>query len=252
MKKNANINIKNVINNNLYCTFNEWIFFEIYISDYDLMYNEVMLMLYEFLYKLKLKYFYINYMDNSENTLRLRIYKCIDIFKIVNFIQKKLKLYFVIKPYIREVNKYGKSIYNDIEKHFVYESQSILDCLSEYNFNNKVEICINFIDTIIEKLNLNLEEILTFFRQYKYLDIEYDINIKKEIQIYLNKNKYFIQYKRIKFYRNKIKLLNEFIHLLCNRIFGIDPIMELKIKGICKKIYLERIYKNEKNRLFKD
>ncbi|MFG5919869.1 hypothetical protein ACFFBA_000757, partial [Sneathia vaginalis] len=93
---------------------------------------------------------------------------------------------------------------------------------------------------------------LTFFRQYKYLDIEYDINIKKEIQIYLNKNKYFIQYKRIKFYRNKIKLLNEFIHLLCNRIFGIDPIMELKIKGICKKIYLERIYKNEKNRLFKD
>ncbi|MFG5921996.1 lantibiotic dehydratase C-terminal domain-containing protein, partial [Sneathia vaginalis] len=187
-EKNANINIKNVINNNLYCTFNEWIFFEIYISDYDLMYNEVMLMLYEFLYKLKLKYFYINYMDNSENTLRLRIYKCIDIFKIVNFIQKKLKLYFVIKPYIREVNKYGKSIYNDIEKHFVYESQSILDCLSEYNFNNKVEICINFIDTIIEKLNLNSEEILTFFRQYKYLDIEYDINIKKEIQIYLNKN----------------------------------------------------------------
>lgn len=237
---------KSALRNN-YSLFSEWVFFEIYLEDHYAIYDETILKLYDFLNKLKINYFYINYMDNNIHTIRLRINKCYKIFEITQYLQQRLKLYFVIKPYVREINKFGCNIYDFIEKHFIYESKSVLSCLKKFKFNNKVEICINFIDIIItEKLNLNSKQIVNFFRKYKYLDVEYDWKTEENIQKYLSRNRNFIKYSKIKFSRDKQKLLNEFIHLLCNRIFGIDSMMELKIRGLCKKRYLERIYRNEK------
>lgn len=244
-EKLQNINIK-VANKLEICKQqNEWFYFEIYIPNYEIMYENYLEELYLYFEKNKCVYFFINYKENDINTIRFRLYKYKEKGKL-NLFLYKLNLKFIIKPYIPEINKYGEVI-RLVEKHFLYESMLILKTLVYFEFNYKIEICLNFIDIIVfKKIKLKKEEIIKYFKNYKIINNSMYSEIKiQEIKKYLYKNYELKKYINIKFIDN-IKLLHEFIHLVCNRIFGICKEDELKIKGICKKRYLERIYKNDK------
>lgn len=239
--------------------FDKYIYFKILIED---MLKDIFWI--EFLDNVKEKFFYINYYDDNETSIRIRIVNNTNevMFKIdellYNMRKKKLIINYSLYSYFPETNRYGGNL-DEIEKIFIQDSIACLKikennnsntdllvnsiiCASIYIFNSKInlkEVIFN-----LKKL-INFTEITKidkhFYNQYKN-EIKSRCYFNKDIQqlfcIELIKNVFENSLENM----DKLRILFSLIHLNFNRLIGINELEENRSRYILFNLINEYYY----------
>lgn len=257
--------------NNLH---NNWIFFEINMykemqDDFIINYLNDILDKNNNLYE---KFFFIRYKESKDH-IRLRfksnyilkiMNNCIEIFK--NLINENIIIDYSIKPYYPEINRYGgENLIDKAENIFFKDSKNCIKALKEIEENTLniskfdyslivvAQIFKNFGITDKEKLEY-LDSIITknsykndFKEKRKYymelVNVEIDDLIEKkiinnEIKEFLdeidNYGKLIMNKSDNELTNDKFNILGSVVHMYCNRFFGIDRNIEVKILSILR------------------
>lgn len=199
-------------------------------------------------------YFFIKYKDEKGNHIRFRVNKLT--FKLMEdfliFLRKLKNDSFIysyeIVPYRREIERYGNCVdFGLVENHFVDQSKLSMNLigLSKLQIDfNVVVYCINALkimdvdftlvtsilgekrdavnDALYRKIS---KDLLAFYKNYEC--IKFDYTSLKVYSIEL-KGKNVDSYK-------KTNILFSMIHMLCNRVYGIDRTSERRILDFTRK-----------------
>lgn len=225
------------------------------------------------------KFFYIRYFERSDH-IRLRIMPSVpnDLqTRLISFFQEIKETDLVkeieIKEYVREIERYGgDNCIEDAETAFMYNSLLAFKLLEMKNKNYKIEsIMPLFIIEILYLFGLKDKDINTIFdsKIYRGFRKEY-----REIKDELKKN-YFrlnnkdknifgslldIQKDSVIYYRKLLEnegLTSEtinniaisYIHMFCNRVYGIDRVLEIKSYSFVHHFMRnKRYFDEEKNK----
>lgn len=155
----------------------DWIYFKVYtgIKTADIILEEAVLPLMEYFKSTHCisKWFFIRYNDPKPH-LRIRIKITIqnynEIFNKINtvfqeYIDSGEVSNIVMDTYNREIERYGENTIEDIETLFCKNSEFTLECL-HYNDEEKIMISLFYIDEILIKLDLSIQERLDWIRSF--------------------------------------------------------------------------------------
>lgn len=158
----------------------EWIYLKIYtgVTTADLILEETVQPLVEYFQESNCisKWFFIRYNDpKSHLRLRFRLTNPEHYNEILDKINNVFQQYIesgeissiLIATYNREIERYGQNTIEETETQFYINSEFTLQCL-DYDDEEKIVISLFYIDKILDKLNLSVEEKLRWIKDYNH------------------------------------------------------------------------------------
>lgn len=146
--------------------------------------------------KLIKKWFFIRYQD-PDNHLRLRFeVKSNDkITPIIPLVNKRFKPYLLngtisniqYDTYRRELERYTPAFMGNSETLFFFESESVLTCIKEFSSNDRWQLAIQYIDSILEISKFSLNQKIDFTNKMRFA-FSKEFNTNKSIMTDLNRN----------------------------------------------------------------
>ncbi len=206
-----------------------------------------------------LGFHFVRYQENFNNHIRLRVFvnnlfefsTTKSIINLINYIENiKLVDNIEICKFKREINRYGKSYYYSYELYAIKESMLVLNLMFYQQIDNV---------HIIYKLGLEILDCFSvseqFYKEYKTFVAPKHFKLKSQFHkekgrisdiidnINLNSNTYYVEWldslhklvSLLKNDYNKYDLFRSVIHLLCNRVVGINRLKEDEVM-ICLNI----------------
>ena len=176
----------------------EWLYLKIYtgIKTSDLILEETIQSLTEYFRENNYisKWFFIRYHDPKSH-LRIRFYlnNTEDYPNVLKKINEELQEFvdsgeisnISIETYSREIERYGKNTIEDAETLFYKNSEFTLLCLP-YDDEDKIIFSIFYMNEILDKLNLEIQEKLTWIRNFNGAFKE-EFNADKNLNSQLDK-----------------------------------------------------------------
>lgn len=176
----------------------EWLYIKIYtgIKTADLVLEEIMRPLLEDFQKTGCisKWFFIRYSDPKPHLrVRFRQNNTNDYNEILNIINDSLQAYIesgeisniLIDTYNREIERYGENTIEEAETLFWINSNFTLQCL-HYDDEEKIIVSLFYIDKILDKLNLSIQEKLNWIRDFNAA-FKQEFNADKKLNSKLDK-----------------------------------------------------------------
>lgn len=241
----------------------EWLYLKIYtgVKTADLILSDSIMPLVEFLTKKRLikKWFFIRYNDPKPH-LRLRFeltetgnYDTI-ILKINTVLEKYMDSgeisNFLLDTYNREIERYGEQTINEAEYLFYKNSELIVKEYLDFDDEEKFIVSVFYIDRILEKLGLPLDEKLKWiedsnraFKQEFNADKILNGQLDKKYRSFKIKYSDFLDHDEYKYFRDTIisetDSLNDTIKIISE-----------KSDNIFLQRFFESIFHMNINRLF--
>jgi len=146
--------------------------------------------------KLIKKWFFIRYQD-PDNHLRLRFEaksndKITPIIALVNkifkpYLQNRTISNIQYDTYQRELERYTPAFMGNSETLFFYESESVLACIKEFSSNDRWQLAVQYIDSLLEISKFSLDQKIDFTNKMR-LAFSKEFNYSKSIMVDLNRN----------------------------------------------------------------
>jgi len=254
----------------------EWLYFEIYMH-YLRTNNFLTNILPDFLKKVKKqikKYFFIRYNLPSSH-IRLRLHKKgnVDPSLLINLLSDFLREDITngiitdlqIKPYFREIERYGTESIEEVEKYFGTDSKYIIKLLQLHLEDSILYFfTLQFINTIFVQLNLSLQEQLTYVKSiaknftnemgvdtlaFKKINEQYELaKISRNLKMpkVIEKNILILVDQIVKLVTNtkqidRLQFLTDITHMHINRLFTTDQrVHEMIIYQYLQKLLMEK------------
>ncbi|MCT2407393.1 thiopeptide-type bacteriocin biosynthesis protein [Chryseobacterium antibioticum] len=176
----------------------EWLYLKIYtgIKTSDIILEEAIVPLIEYFQENNYisKWFFIRYND-PQTHMRLRFkLNCTESYSEVLYkINKTLQEYvdsgeisnIVIDTYNREIERYGQNTIEEAESLFCKSSEFTLQCL-DYDDEDKIIISLFYIDRILNKLDLSVQEKLDWIKGFNAV-FKQEFNADKKLNSQLDK-----------------------------------------------------------------
>lgn len=176
----------------------EWLYIKIYtgIKTSDIILEEAIQPLIEYFKESNniSKWFFIRYHDPKPH-LRVRFLlsnldNYSEIFEKINAVLQKYIdsgeiSNVLVDTYTREIERYGKSTIEDAETLFQKSSEFTLQCL-DYDDEEKIMISLLYIDEILNKLNLSVQERLNWMKDFND-SFKREFNADKKLNSQLDK-----------------------------------------------------------------
>lgn len=266
----------------IYVPGEKWFYYKLYCGVYTA--NELLISciqpLVSFLKEKGLirRWFFIRYSD-PDHHLRIRfllrdiekIVLVMNYFKesIASFIESKQIWKLQVDTYQRELRRYGANTIHDIEKYFYYDSEFVINAISQSESDtNRLIHCIAYIERILEEFELSNMMQLSFLKERDTSFLKefgvtnenrkqmgnIDRNLKKELipEVLIRKNQIIIIKKLVDLnIKNElevplINLLASLIHMTINRLFDSQQRMyEMLIYSYLFKKNNSNFFKNE-------
>lgn len=140
------------------------------------------------------KWFFIRYNDpKSHLRLRFRLtdteyyIKILDKFNhiLLPYIESREIAYLSIDTYNREIERYGQNTIEEAESLFCINSNFTLQCL-DYDDEEKISISIFYIDKILDRLHLSVQEKLIWIKDFN-TSFKQEFNADKNLNGQMNK-----------------------------------------------------------------
>ncbi|ASK31924.1 lantibiotic dehydratase [Chryseobacterium sp. T16E-39] len=175
----------------------EWIYLKIYtgVKTADIILEEAVLPLIDYLKQTHgiSCWFFIRYNDPKSH-LRIRI-KCntqnhSEIFAKINkdfyeYVESGEISNILFDSYHREIERYGVNTYHNAEVLFHQNSEFVVECL-DYDDEEKIIISLFYIDEILNKLNLPIQEKLEWIKGFNF-SFKEEFNADKKLNSQLDK-----------------------------------------------------------------
>ena len=208
------------------------------------------------------QWFFIRYNDPKPHLrIRFRLNNTNDYDKILNKINESLNEYIesgeisniVIDTYNRELERYGENTIEEAETLFCKNSEFTLQCL-HYNDEEKIIISLFYIDEILNKLDLSVQEKLywikdfnTAFKQEFNADRKLNSQLDKKYREFKLKYLDFIQLEQFSEERKLIVSDIEQSSLIFQKIVSHSEDQSL---GMSLQSFFQSIFHMNINRLF--
>lgn len=176
----------------------EWLYFKIYtgVKTTDIILEEAIQYLAEFFQKKDYisQWFFIRYNDPKPHLrVRFKLNGTDDYSRILDKTNEALQEYIesgeisniVIDTYNSELERYGENTIEEAETLFYKNSEFTLQCLS-YDDEEKIIISLFYIDEILNKLNLTIQEKLDWIKDFNTA-FKQEFNADKKLNSQLDK-----------------------------------------------------------------
>ncbi|ANF52984.1 lantibiotic dehydratase [Chryseobacterium glaciei] len=176
----------------------EWLYLKIYtgVKTSDIILEEIIQPLIENFQceKYIQKWFFIRYNDpKSHVRIRFELSSIKNYNAVTDQINKALQGYLesgeisniVFETYNREIERYGENTIEDTETLFHKNSEFTLQCLN-YNDEEKLTVSLFYIDEVLNRLNLSVQEKMEWMRDYN-ASFKNEFNADKKLNSQLDK-----------------------------------------------------------------
>lgn len=191
----------------------EWLYVKIYtgVKTADVILDEALVPLLQKLQEEDLikKWFFIRYYDPRVHLrLRFELSDLNNFSRVVSLINNSLQEYrdsgevseCIIDVYRREIERYGGATMEEAELLFYKSSESVLYEYLHFDDEEKIMVCLYYIDKVLEYLGLSMEEKLNWIHEFNFAfkqefnaDKKLNTQLDKKYRIFITKYQEFIE-----------------------------------------------------------
>lgn len=191
----------------------EWLYVKIYtgVKTADVILDEALVPLLQKLQEEDLikKWFFIRYYDPRVHLrLRFELSDLNNFSRVVSLINNSLQEYrdsgevsaCIIDVYRREIERYGEATMEEAELLFYKSSESVLYEYLHFDDEEKIMVCLYYIDKVLEYLGLSMEEKLNWIHEFNFAfkqefnaDKKLNTQLDKKYRIFITKYQEFIE-----------------------------------------------------------